>query len=162
MQKLKDKPDGCLALVNKDFRIEEYQGRPYADGSGHIYQSLIIENTRFINTHIKWAPIEDPNHIGKRQLKELIHHIGNDSPAIIAGDINDRPGGPVREVLNENGFYESNPDYATAIINGLPVSIVVIAAKGISIISNNYHKMRLNIPSTDCPSDHIPIFAETT
>lgn len=154
------KPDGCLTLVRHGVDVNRFDTHPYGDGSGHIAQILHIGQVVFTNTHIKWAPIETPGHIGVAQARELLEHVGPEQPAVIFADCNDRPNGPVRQLIERAGFINVCGDVPTALVNQEPVALDLLAVRGITAkcITKSYQLTA--IPSKDCPSDHIPVVAE--
>lgn len=156
----RQKPDGCLTLVKQGLRINDHREFWYDDGSGHVYQITTIGQLAVANTHIKWAPSDDPRHIGVSQTHELLTRIGERSPAVILADCNDRPGGPVRAMVEEAGFNNVSGDRPTAIVNGEVVAIDLLAVRGIQArYIESGHDVRA-IPSANCASDHIPLIAE--
>lgn len=132
---------------------------PYNDQSGHIAQSLRIGRLVFANTHIKWAPVDVSQHIGVAQTATLLGHIGPEGPAIIFADCNDKPHGPVRQLIEGAGFVNVC-DGPSALVNQEPVSLDLLAVRGVvaKCITDNYPLA--TIPNKDCPSDHIPLVAE--
>ncbi len=155
-----DKADGCLTLVKPGIEVDDFDTHRYGDGSGHVMQTLSIGQAIFANTHIKWAPLDEPDHAGIIQTTELLNRIGLERPAVIFADCNDRPGGPVRRLIEAAGFVNASDGEPTAIVNQELFALDIIAVRGIAAthIANRYHPA--DIPSWDCPSDHIPLLAE--
>ena len=156
----RNKVDGCLTLVKHGITVDDFDTHYYADGSGHVMQTLNIGQVIFANTHIKWAPLDSTNHAGINQTTELLSRLGAKQPAVIFADCNDKPGGPVRRLIEGAGFVNASDDEPTAIVNQELVSLDIIAIRGIvaTHISTQYHPH--DIPNRDCPSDHIPLVAE--
>lgn len=157
-----DNPDGCLTLVRAGINVEHFAAYLYTDGSGHIAQCLSIGKILFANTHIKWAPADSPDHVGVRQVHEFINVIGAENPAVIFADCNDRPGGPVRHVIEAAGFTNALDDEPTAIVNQELVALDLLAVRGLAaeVIELNIDVSQ--IPNNTCPSDHMPILAEVS
>ena len=158
--KRRGKLDGCLTLVKRGIEISEFYTHPYDDQSGHIMQAVRIGQVVFANTHIKWAPVDAPQHIGVTQTTELLNQIGPEQPAVIFADCNDRPNGPVRQLVEKAGFINVCGDYPTALVDQEPVALDLLAVRGITArcMTKDYHLTE--IPNRDCPSDHIPVVAE--
>lgn len=154
------KPDGCLTLVKPGIEVNGFETHAYRDGSGHIMQILRIGQTAFANTHIKWAPADSFNHVGVGQVTELLDKIEADNAAVIFADSNDKPGGPVRQLIENAGFVDIFGDTPTAVVNGEAVALDILAVRGMASrrISKNYNV--LSIPNEDLPSDHIPLVLE--
>jgi len=76
------------------------------------------------------------------------------------GDINDRQGGPVRGVLEETGFVEVQGASATAVVDGSPTSLDVIALiNGVGLSSERMGLPLGSIPDLQWPSDHLMVGA---
>lgn len=155
----RNKLDGCLTLVRHGVDVDDFHSRYFSDESGHVMQMLRIGQTVLANTHIKWAPMDDPNHAGVYQTQELLHQIDSEQPAVILGDYNDQPGGPVRELVRNAGFVNVYKDEATAFVNKGAVALDLLAVRGISATLVNASYRAINIPDALCPSDHIPVVA---
>jgi mRNA deadenylase 3'-5' endonuclease subunit Ccr4 len=156
----RNKPDGCLTLVRPGIDVHGFATHEYGDGSGHIMQILALGRIAFANTHIKWAPADSPDHIGVSQTTELLARLGSEQQAVIFADCNDRPGGPVRQLVEQAGFTHPYEDKPTAIVNQELVALDLLAVRGLGArcITRQYDLTTL--PNRDCPSDHIPIVAE--
>lgn len=154
------KPDGCLTLVKHGIEITDFNTHAYDDESGHIMQTVQIGQVVFANTHIKWAPADSPQHIGVGQTTELLQQIRNEQRAVIFTDCNDRPNGPVRQLIEKADFENVCGNEPTALVNQEPVALDLLAVRGLTAkyISNKYNLH--GIPNKDCPSDHIPVVAE--
>lgn len=158
-----NQPDGCLTLVQPDIEVHEFDTFPFSDGSGNTMQTLKIDGATFVNAHIKWAPEGSSKHAGVLQTTELLARIKDEETVIIVGDCNDKPGGPVRQLIEAAGFRnvckENEP---TALVEQEPVALDLLAVRGLSAqcvaITRDY--AITDIPNRQCPSDHIPIVAE--
>lgn len=157
-----NKPDGCLTLVKSDVEIANHQSFSYDDESGHVFQITQIGQLAVANTHIKWAPMNDPHHIGVSQTRQLLDTLEHEQPAIILADCNDQPGGPVQTLVQEAGFTSMSGNRPTAIVNGELIAIDLLAIKGIrgQWVATNYDLRSL--PNEACPSDHTPLIADLT
>jgi len=155
-----NKPDGCLTLVRPSYEVKGFETYPYSDGSGHIMQIVRLGRTAFMNTHIKWAPADTPDHVGVGQVTELLNKIDNERFAVIFADSNDKPNGPVRKLVEDAGFNDMFGEMPTAIVNGEAVALDILAVRGISstMVSKNYDVLK--IPNKELPSDHIPLVAD--
>lgn len=158
----RNKPDGCLMLVRTGIEVRDHTTHAYGDGSGHVMQAVRIGETIFANTHIKWAPTTDRDHAGVKQTVELLNLLGNEQPAVLFADCNDKPGGPVRQLIERAGFKYVHEEAPTALVDQEPVALDLVAVRGLSatLIPNNY-PIR-NIPNGDCPSDHMPVVAHVS
>ena len=156
----RSKPDGCLTLVRPGLEVKDFTAHEYSDGSGHSMQLLHIGRVAFANAHIKWAPEQSVDHIGASQVGELLATLGPEQPAVLFADSNDRPHGPVRQLIEDAGFTDIIGETPTALVNGQVVPIDVIAVRGLSAtrLPNKYNV--LAVPNEACPSDHIPVVAE--
>lgn len=159
-QKGRNRPDGCLTLVRSDIAIDGYDAFEYEDGSGHVYQITQIGQLSVANTHIKWAPLGSNPHSGIVQTKQLLSALGDTQPAMILADCNDRPGGPVRQLVAEAGFTNVPGDRPTAIVNGSIVSLDLLAVRGVAGRDVTRDYAISAIPNEACASDHIPLVAE--
>lgn len=158
--KRRNKPDGCLTLVKNNVEIADYNSFSYSDESGHVFQIVQIGHVAIANTHLKWASADDPRHIGVSQARELLDILTNQPIAVILADCNDRPGGPVRSLVEGAGFKNVSADKPTAVVNKELVALDLLAVRGLSAhwVDTNYD---LNsIPNEACPSDHIPLVAD--
>lgn len=155
-----DKPDGCLTLVREGINVSDFDTYSYSDNSGHIAQRLGIGKIAFANTHIKWAPIDTPSHIGVQQAKELVDFIGADGPAVIFADCNDQPGGPVRQLIEAAGFTNTVNNEPTAIVDQKLVALDLLSVRGLTAHAIKTGIDVSSIPSDECPSDHVPLLAE--
>jgi hypothetical protein len=154
------KADGCLTLVKPGIEVNSFETHAYRDGSGHIMQILHIGRAAFANTHIKWAPADSLDHGGVGQITELLDKIDSDKNAVIFADTNDKPGGPIRRLVENAGFVDMFGDMPTAIVNGEAVALDILAVRGMVSRRIAKHYEVFNIPNVDLPSDHIPLVSE--
>jgi Metal-dependent hydrolase len=156
----RNKPDGCLALVKNGIEVTDYESHLYDDESGHVFQVIRIGQLAVANTHIKWAPADDVDHIGVAQTRQLLGAITGDESAVILADCNDQPGGRVQTMIGDAGFMSMSGERPTALVNGRPVAIDLLAVRGLSgtFIPRTYDLE--SIPNETCSSDHIPLVAE--
>lgn len=158
--KTHSKPDGCLTLVKKNIEVSGFESHAYTDNSSHVMQVVYIGRTAFANTHIKWAPDDSVIHAGVIQTTELLARLGSlDDPAVIFADCNDRPGGPVRQLVREAGFVNVTDIEPTAIVNQQLVALDLLATRGLAAERVVYEFDIATIPNTRCASDHIPLVA---
>lgn len=160
LPKGRNKPDGCLTLVDKSVDITEYRPNSYDDDSGHVFQIIQIGMLAVANTHIKWARVDDVQHIGVSQTKQLLKALSSHELALILADCNDQPDGPVRTLVQEAGFVDVGGDIPTAIVNKELVALDLLATRGVEghLISTDYDLA--SAPNTKCASDHIPVVAD--
>jgi hypothetical protein len=156
----RNKPDGCLTLVKSGIEIANHESFLYDDESGHVFQLTRIGHISVANTHIKWAPVDEPDHIGISQTQLLLSALGDLQPAVILADCNDRPGGPVQTLIESAGFTSMSADKPTAIVNGELVALDLLAIRGVHAqwVPTDYDLD--SIPSETCASDHIPLIAD--
>ncbi|MGB4768073.1 MAG: endonuclease/exonuclease/phosphatase family protein [Candidatus Saccharimonas sp.] len=158
--KTHSKPDGCLTLVKKGIEVVGFESHAYTDNSSHVMQIFRIGKTAFANTHIKWAPNDSVSHAGVIQTTELLARLGGpDDPAVIFADCNDRPGGPVRQLVRDAGFVNVTDTEPTAIVNQQLVALDLLASRGLDAARVAYDFDIAAIPNTECASDHIPLVA---
>ena len=156
----RNKPDGCLTLVKSTLEVADHESYLYDDGSGHVFQLTRVGGVAIANTHIKWAPEDDRNHIGVGQTKELLAALDDQQAAVILADCNGRPGGRVQTMVEEAGFTSLSGERPTAIVNGELVAIDLLAIKGLKgILAPTDYNLNA-IPNEFCASDHIPLVAE--
>lgn len=155
-----NKPDGCLTLVDKKIEIADYGSFTYDDESGHVFQVIQIGHLAVANTHIKWAPADDPRHIGVSQTRQLLGVLGKRQPAVILADCNDQPGGPVQTLVSEAGFRNLSADKPTANVNRKLVSLDLLSIRGVMGRSISLDYDLASIPNRICASDHIPVLAD--
>lgn len=156
----RNKPDGCLTLVKSNLEVADHESHLYNDESGHVFQLTRVGGIAIANTHIKWAPEDDHNHIGVSQTQELLSALKDHETATILADCNGRPGGRVQTMVEEAGFTSLSGERPTAIVNGELVAIDLLAIKGLKgmLVPTNYNLHA--IPNEFCASDHIPLVAE--
>jgi hypothetical protein len=152
--------DGCLTIVQPGIDISDFDTHHYSDQSGYIAQTLHIGETVFANTHIKWAPLDTPEHAGIKQTTELLSLLESEQSVVLFADCNDRPHGPVRQLIEEAGFAHVNDGEPTVIVNQELVALDLLAVRGVTAtrIAKNYRLT--DMPNKDCPSDHIPVVAD--
>lgn len=160
LPKGRGKSDGCLTLVASGVDIVDYIPGRYEDGSGHVFQVTQIGKRAIANTHIRWAPAEDPEHVGVLQARQLLRVLDNYQVAAILADCNDRAGGPVRTLVGKAGFAELSSDKPTAFFNQELAELDLLAIRGIKgrLRPNDYDLT--TIPNRSCASDHIPLVAD--
>lgn len=155
-----NKPDECLTLAKQDIAISSQESYEYGNNSGHIFQITQIGKVTVVNTHIKWSSENDINHIGLSQTEELLRHLSNYRDAIILADSNSQPGGRVQTLIKQAGFHNISETQPTAFVNNKPVSIDVLAIRGLkgTLIPTGIDVC--TIPNTACASDHLPVVAD--
>jgi len=154
-----NKTEGLLMLIRKGIEVSNYESREYGDGSGFVMQAMKIGRAVFANTHIQWAPPEDFQHAGVTQTTELLHYIGADKPAVILADCNDRPNGPVKNLLERENFYNLYEDEVTATVNQAPAALDILAIRGLKAVRLGARYDVTTIPNAQLPSDHVPLLA---
>jgi mRNA deadenylase 3'-5' endonuclease subunit Ccr4 len=125
-------------------------------------------------THLTWQPDETPTaeHLGRRQLLELLEHRDQTSPKAIwlfAGDFNALPQSVVLKTALERGMAESclaQRPWDTCAINGRPrkIDYLLYSAGRLSpkpgVLPRLYRDSVL--PSLTEPSDHLPLQVDFT
>jgi endonuclease/exonuclease/phosphatase family metal-dependent hydrolase len=156
----RNKPDGCLTLVKREVEVLDHESYSYDDESGHVFQVTHVGEIAVANTHIKWAPEDDPLHIGVSQTHELLTTLSSQEAAVILADCNGRPGGRVQTMVEQAGFTNVSAERPTAIVNGELVALDLLAIRGLrgTLIPTDYDLHF--IPNESCASDHIPVVAE--
>jgi len=154
-----NKTEGLLMLIRKGLEVSNYESREYGDGSGFVMQAMKIGHAVFANTHIQWAPAETLQHAGVIQTTELLNYIGADDPAVILADCNDRPNGPVKQLLERENFYNVYEDEATATVNHVPAALDILAVRGLKAVRLGARYDVATIPNAQLPSDHVPLLA---
>lgn len=132
--------------------------------TGHVAQLLTLHHDDIdvvvANTHLRWAPADTDPHPGIAQATELIEVLHEDPVVVIAGDVNDRPDGPVRARLAAAGYDDGLDDpVLTAWSDGHPVAIDMVTARGAKVISHTTEPVDHPLPDDTMPSDHVPITA---
>lgn len=169
----RNRPDGCLTAVRRRWTIIDDVRMDYQVGSeptGDVAHILTIENKgrslTIANTHLPWVPPGTPRsqHRGARQARALANRLADmSSVVVVAGDVNDGPAGPVRQVLTAAGWSELVGHEPTALIRGEPRLLDLIAVRGAAGRAESRPVPMLltgsSIPSWDCPSDHVPVTA---
>lgn len=156
----RNKHDGCLTLVKNTLEVVDHESHLYDDESGHVFQLTRVGGVAIANTHIKWAPEDDRNHIGVSQTQELLAALNDHEIAAILADCNGRPGGRVQTMVEDAGFTSLSGERPTAIVNGKLVALDLLAIRGIrgTLTPNDYDLH--SIPNETCASDHIPLVAD--
>jgi hypothetical protein len=149
------RPDGCLMLIRNGITATDFETHPYSDGTGHVMQSVVIGDIIFVNTHLKYPP----DQYGVPQIQELLGRLGKTAPAVIFADCNDRPGGPVRALVEIAGFTNSWGHVPTARIGEELAALDLLAARGVYAERIALPFSPEGIPNEDCPSDHAPVMA---
>lgn len=157
-----EKPDGCLMLVRKGINVTGSDTYAYGTASGHVFQIIFIGGVAFVNTHIQYDKPNRRDHVGVIQTKKLLRAVKDMKRVVIFADCNDRPGttAPVRALFDQARFINTSGNAYTALIDGEPAAIDLLAVRGLKAKSVKTSFSVRTIPSTDCPSDHIPIVAE--
>lgn len=155
-----NKPDGCLTLVSSGLKIASHESYKHDDDSGHVFQITCIGQLAIANTHIKWAPVEDPSQVGVLQMQQILNKLNDCESAVILADCNDKPDGPVQQLVRGAGFTSLSADWPTAFVEQKPVAIDLIAVRGVvaRLCETNYSPD--SIPNRYCSSDHVPMLAE--
>ncbi len=158
--KRRNKPDGCLTLIKHGIEVTDHESYMYDDDSGHVFSVTNIGEIAIANTHIKWAPAEEPHHIGVAQTQQLLETIGDQKTAVILADCNDRPEGRVQTMVKQAGFTNMSGEMPTAIVNSELVALDLLAIRGLkgTLITTDYNLR--SIPNEICASDHIPVVAD--
>jgi endonuclease/exonuclease/phosphatase family metal-dependent hydrolase len=157
-----EKPDGCLTLVRKGINITGFDKYAYGTAGGHVFQIIFTRGVAFVNTHIQYDQPNRRKHVGVIQTEKLLDTLKDMKRVVVFADCNDRPGrtAPVRALFNQAGFINTFENEYTALIDGTPAAIDLLAIRGLKARSVKTGFSVHTIPSTDCPSDHIPIVAE--
>jgi endonuclease/exonuclease/phosphatase (EEP) superfamily protein YafD len=125
-------------------------------------------------THLTWQPDETPTaeHLGRRQLLELLEHRDQTSPNAIwlfAGDFNALPQSVVLKAALERGMAESclaQRPWDSCAINGRPrkIDYLLYSAGRLSPKPGVLPKLRRDsvLPSLTEPSDHLPLQVDFT
>jgi len=160
--KEQEKPDGCLTLVRKGINVTGFDTYAYGTSGGHVFQIVFIGGVAFVNTHIQYDKPRSPNHIGVVQTEKLLRTVKDMKRVVIFADCNDRPGrkAPVRALFGQAGFTNTFGNGDTALIDGTPAAIDLLAVRGLEAKSVKTTFSVRNIPSGDCASDHIPVEAD--
>lgn len=163
--------EGCLTGVAPRWRIRSERLVRYADGapaSGHLAQLVEIEHATaattvtVATTHVRWADVHDPDHIGVRQVAELLDTLTSVPAVAIAADLNDLPGGPVRRLLDRAGYTTAHGLEPTSLFAGdEPRALDVIAVRGLAARAVPTGLVaRPPLPGAEVASDHLPLVAE--
>jgi mRNA deadenylase 3'-5' endonuclease subunit Ccr4 len=176
------KPDGCAIFYREAaFELVATRVIEYADGvegqanSGHI--ALIVSlraGTRVVgvaNTHLNWDPPGTPTaaKLGYRQALQLLNECQNLAPSphgwLICGDLNATPDSDIVALLESAGFRYSHAGLAHAYTCKVNAEAKMIDYLFYSPVLRSEPQSILQIsdrtvlPSSDQPSDHLPIAA---
>jgi endonuclease/exonuclease/phosphatase family metal-dependent hydrolase len=169
--KREGRPDGCATLIRAPWQVDSEEQYVYNDGeprSGHVAQLMVLSCGGNIievaNTHLRWDSADKgTKHIGLLQAGLLVDRLDRDlgCSQIIAGDINDRSDGPVRQLLSSAGFEETQGPEPTACIDGQVASLDVICGRWVTGTTVPVaQKLTHSLPDASCPSDHLPVRVE--
>lgn len=175
LQKGRGKPDGCALVTRRaTVVVEEVRELAYPDGSGHVALLARVRTGDCVlgvaTTHVKWDPPETPyaERWATRQLGALIAAMEDGSNGGIAwvacGDFNVTPDDPVLALLGaRRDVYADTPlARPTVNANGLPRRIdYVFVDPRLRAAPRAVREIDATtpMPSTDEPSDHLPIGA---
>lgn len=164
--------DGCLTLVREPWKIQTWNVLAYSNSPGGQVAQLVElsgpDNSRCLvaNTHLQGdaLPSHDPDRAGIAQIVELAEATSEVSHAIIAGDLNDLPDGPVREVLKQYGFEEGQGDGPTSKFNAGELRALDVVAGRDHSTSETGGQPPVDLgdvtaPGVEWPSDHVPATA---
>lgn len=162
-KKLGNKPDGCALLVRAGLGKSMVVNHIYHDNTSHVWQKMKIGDVTFYNTHMKWsAATEALRHTGAWQLAEILHDLDEEARAVLLADCNDRPGGPLRKQLDYAKFVNVHGDKPTARVDSKLVALDLLAVRGVNAEPIDIGMKPDDIPSLQCPSDHVPLVAHIT
>lgn len=176
------KPDGCAIGVRRaSLAVHAVMPHAYDDGgpqrppSGHVALLAVLEQAgrRFgvATTHVKWDPPDAPAlaRLGVRQVPQLLAACACVEPRcdtwIVCGDFNAEAGSEVLAELRRGGWIDAYRDH--------PRMFTSNANRRAKRIDYLFHTPDLTsrpvalpaisdatpLPSTDEPSDHLPIAA---
>lgn len=150
-------PDGCLLLVRPGITVGGFKNHYYSVGP-HVAQLVEVGDIMVANTHIAWAPEDEPEHPGVYQTVELLRQLGKTRPVVLFADCNSRPGGRVRALIEEAGLVNliQGP---TALIDREEAAIDLLAVRGVTAEPIDLGLSTQDIPNVGCSSDHIPVAA---
>lgn len=165
------KPDGLITVTRGDVTFFG-AGDLDHDTTGAVTQVLAVtvggRRLWVANTHLRWSDRPGTDHVGYRQVRQLLDALTPVAqPTLIVGDSNDEPGGPVRTALTDGGFTDP-VRAATAVVDGhqvpggRPVSIDVIAGRGVHVERLRIPEPAGVLPDATHPSDHVPVHATVT
>ncbi len=173
------KPDGCATFFRRDkLKLKNEHAVYYNDkakgkiNSGHLALILDFELDigilKVVNTHLKWDSKNKEEHLGYKQLSELIDsYIKKDNYSygwVICGDFNAQPNSFVIKELLKNNFKDAyaNKEQPTCNPNGRTKRIDFIF-HSTQIASSPVKLPDIDdttpLPSEVEPSDHLAIMA---
>jgi endonuclease/exonuclease/phosphatase family metal-dependent hydrolase len=161
------RPDGCLTLVRDTVHVIDTRRLFYHDGpepSGHVAHLLRLTGpdtvtVTVVNTHLTWEQpgTASQDHTGLRQAAELVRVL-HGRAAIICADLNDLPGGPVRQMLTGAGFAGAGDIRPTSLFNGPERrALDVVAVRRPGTFTTTVTGVTVPLPGPSCPSDHVPV-----
>lgn len=167
------RPDGCLTAVSPGLQVVGEDRVRYADGvpvSGHVAHVVQVRHpggavVAVASSHWRYAASPSTQElVGVRQMRQLLPLLDPAKVTVVAGDVNDEVGGPVRAVLAEAGFVEAQGPGATSLFMGQAGpqerALDVVAVRGASASSwARPWPVAHARPSCRCPSDHVPVGA---
>lgn len=164
------KPDGCATLFRSDlFHLVSEHPLYYSDGSGHVALVTALESgdrtLTIANTHVRWDPPEKRgrDHVGYRQIEELLAHVREDSPLMVCGDLNARPGSDAIALLRDHGLIDAygNDDSAfTSNVNEECKRIdYVFHSPSLTSVAAPLPTIHAKtpLPNAEQPSDHLAL-----
>jgi len=177
MHKGMGKPDGVATFVRDTLKAATSMNIEFTDGrggkrSGHgalltfLHKGPVVLNV--VNTHFKWdpdgAPVEDC--VGIAQARQLLNIVGHNVFAVICGDFNAQPGGPLLSAFADHGFRDAHPGLPpTFNLRGVPQKLDYIlhrpVLKAYALPTPDVAPETI-LPSRQEPSDHVPIVAAFT
>lgn len=100
------KPDGCLTAVRCPWQVVAESRIVFGSAiAGHVAHLLRLAHDgvglTVANTHVRFDTAPAAEHLGVRQVSSLLDALP--PVAVVAADLNDLPGGPVRDALIEAG-----------------------------------------------------------
>jgi len=177
------KPDGCAIFFRTaTCRLIAEQRIVYTDGghgpnSGHIGQLAAFDVTGgrldLLNTHLKWDPPSTPRdrQWGYRQAVQALAALPETHSTglqIICGDFNVTAASAVIELLSAAGFHRTHhggPGIYTCNSSREPKLIDFICYRGPVCVRPSALPVidgATPLPSSDQPSDHLPLVARFT
>jgi exonuclease III len=165
------KPDGVAIFVRRSLGVPTFREVVYSDGTGHGALAAVVGGIGIATTHLKWESPDVPPEarLGRRELIELTEAFVRPSePWIVTGDLNADASSPVLAVAFACGLqdaYASLPDACTCNSNSKRKRIDFILCSSDFVASPAPLPVITDVtplPSTDEPSDHLPIEAGLT
>lgn len=123
--------------------------------------AVVDGRVRVVAAHLRWAPPDTPagRHPGVLAARQVVEATGDAGRCLVAADLNDLPGGPVRRVLSAAGFDGVDEAAATSVFNGgEPRALDVVASRGmgrggVAVVPEAHGGM----PGVGWPSDHAAV-----